>query len=70
MAVNIESLGVSVSGQVVRRHDRTGDRTTLVLDQNQARELFDALAPVLDFFDKQPPDSSNEVVDASAAKPA
>lgn len=66
MSATIESLGVSVVGQVVRRYDRTGDRTTFVLDQDQARELFDALAPVLDFFDRQP--SVAEVVDAAVDK--
>lgn len=64
MSATIQSLGVSVEGQVVRKFD--GHTTTLVLDQAQARELYDALAPVLDFFDKQGPRPGDEVVDASA----
>lgn len=67
MSATIESLGVSVAGQVVRRFDRTDDRTTFVLDQNQARELFDALAPVLDFFDRQPTPASLGTSAAAAA---
>jgi len=69
MSATIETLGISVQGQVVRRHDRAADRTTFVLDQGQARELFDALAPVLEFFDKQPPVAGTEIVDASTDKP-
>jgi hypothetical protein len=67
MSATVESLGVSVQGQVVRRHDRANDRTTLVLNQGQARELFDALAPVLSFFDQQLPTKDVEIV-VDAAK--
>lgn len=66
MSATIETLGVSIAGGVVRKFDRVGNRTTFVLDQAQARELYDALAPVLEFFDKQPPTAGTEVVNASA----
>ena len=51
MAVVIEALGVSVKGQVVRRHE--DNRTTLTLTQEQAQEMYDGLGPVLEFFKSQ-----------------
>lgn len=53
MAANIESLGVSVRGKVTRRYDDATDRTTLVIDQEQAEEMHSALGPVLEFFTQQ-----------------
>lgn len=51
MSVSIESLGVSVSGPITRRYDQATNRTGLTLTQAQAQELYDALGPVLKFFD-------------------
>jgi hypothetical protein len=53
MSASIESLGVSVNGKVTRRYDDKQDRTTLVVSEEQAREMAAALAPVLKFFDEQ-----------------
>jgi hypothetical protein len=53
MSASIESLGVSVSGKVTRRYDDRKDRTTLVVSEEQAREMAAALAPVLKFFDEE-----------------
>jgi hypothetical protein len=54
MAASIEALGVSVSGKVTRRYDDSEERTTLVVTEDQAKEMYDALGPVLAFFEKQP----------------
>lgn len=51
MTVKIKSLGVEVPGQVVRKFD--GTDTTLVLDEDQARLLYDELGTVMAFFDAQ-----------------
>jgi hypothetical protein len=59
MGATIEQLGVSVPGQIVRRHDKDADRTTISLNAAQARELYDALGPVLAFFDNGQPTLDN-----------
>jgi hypothetical protein len=53
MSASIESLGVSVTGKVTRRYDDRKDRTTVVVSEQQAREMYDALGPVLAFFEQQ-----------------
>lgn len=52
MTASIEVLGISVGGKVVRRYDDANDRTTVAVTQAQARELYDALGPVIKFFDE------------------
>lgn len=54
MAASIESLGVSVQGKVTRRYDDAKERTTLIVNESQAKEMFDALGPVLEFFAQKP----------------
>jgi hypothetical protein len=51
--VKIEQLGVSFDGEIVRRHNKETDRTTISLTEDQAREVYAALGPVLEFFDSQ-----------------
>jgi len=51
MSASIEALAVSVKGSITRRSN--GDRTTLVLTEDQAKELHQALGPVLQFFANQ-----------------
>ena len=49
MSVKIESLGVVVPGQVVRKFD--GTDTTLTITAEQAKSLYDSLGLVVKFFD-------------------
>ena len=51
MTVKIESLGVVIPGQVVRKFD--GTNTTLTITAEQAKALFVALSTVNEFFDLQ-----------------
>jgi hypothetical protein len=51
MAVTIKQLGVEVPGKVVRLYD--GGSTTLMLDEEQTRTLYDQLGPVVEFFNGQ-----------------
>lgn len=53
MPVQIETLSVQVSGQVVRKFD--GSLTTLTITGDQARELHGQLGSVLQFLDGQAP---------------
>jgi hypothetical protein len=51
--VAIEQLGISVQGQVIRRYDKETGRTTLSVTEEQAWELYNALGPVVRFFQQQ-----------------
>lgn len=51
--VTIEQLGISFDGEIVRRHDKQTDRTTISVTEEQARQMYGALGPVLEFFDSQ-----------------
>lgn len=53
MAINIETLGVTIPGNVTRKRDDDKDSTTFVLNKDQARALYGELGPVLEFFDSQ-----------------
>jgi hypothetical protein len=53
MAIKIAKMVVDVPGQVLRKFDKDTKVTTLVVDDDQARALFDQLSPVLAFFDAQ-----------------
>jgi hypothetical protein len=55
MAASIEAIGVSVTGKVTRRYDDAKDLTTIVMGEEQAQEMYDALGPVLEFFSQQNP---------------
>jgi hypothetical protein len=67
--VKIEQLGVSFDGEIVRRHNKETDRTTISLTEDQAREVYAALGPVLEFFDSQHDDDLNEIVDGLESLP-
>jgi hypothetical protein len=59
MGVQIDKMGVTVTGQIVRKRD--GDKTVLIVDEAQARELHAGTSTALAFFDQQaaqqtPPD--------------
>ena len=49
--VKIETLGVTVRGRVTRSFD--GVDTTLVINEEQARQLHGALGSVVQFFEQQ-----------------
>jgi hypothetical protein len=49
LSVRIESMGVVVPGQIVRKYDRTN--TTLTITAEQARHLHASLATVIQFFE-------------------
>jgi hypothetical protein len=59
MGVKIDSLGIVVKGAVTRKFN--GSETTLTVTAEQARELYDALGTVVQFFEG----STETVVDAT-----
>lgn len=51
MGLKITTLGIEVTGKVIRNHDDDTGKTTLVVSEAQVRELYEACGLALDFFD-------------------
>lgn len=53
MGLKITTLGIEVTGRITKTYDEGANKSSLVVNQAQARELYDTLGVALDFFDAQ-----------------
>jgi hypothetical protein len=53
MGIKIHTFGIEVSGRVNRTYDAEEDITTLTVDADQAEDIHESTAEILDFIRRQ-----------------
>lgn len=53
MGLKITTLGIEVTGRITKTFDEGANKSNLVVNEAQARELYDTLGTAIDFFDAQ-----------------